>query len=377
MRETTLLTGGTGMVGRGLAALLLQRTSSDVLLLIHRNGQHLDKSDLVRRILGLPADEEYVSRLTILHGDITQTNLGLTTAEQEDLSRRLTHVLHAAASTRFDLPLEQARRINVGGSENVARLALRSPGLQQFGLLSTVYVSGTRTGRVEEAAPGQGTAFINSYEQSKCEAEIALWRLVPGLPLAVYRLSTVVGDSRNGHVTHFTAPHQALRIMHLGLGALVPGKPECPVDFISSDYSASTVFELFWENFACHQTYHITHGDGSLSLQEAVEENYRGLARADEEWARRRYPMPAIVTPAAFDLFMETALTARNLAMTSTLRALDRFARQFVHPKEFDRANVLAALPAYESRLPDVHDYYPKMIEYCVRTRWGRGQPLE
>ena len=372
MQQTVLLTGGTGMVGRGLAAMLLEKTSAHVFLLVHQSGSNLSKADTLQRMLSLEEPKQYASRLTILQGNIAQPALGLEAAEHLELTRRVTHVLHAAAATRFDLPLEQARLINVTGTENVARLALEMRGLQQFGFLSTVYVSGTRTGNIEESPPDPHVGFINTYEQSKCEGEIALWRFAADLPLAVYRLSTVVGDSRTGYVSHFTAPHQALRIMYLGLGAMCPGKPEYPVDLISSDYSAASVFELFWKHFAANRSYHITHGEGSYSLQEVIETNYRQLARGDTEWAGRAYPLPAIVSPEAFDLFMETALSARNTQVLATLRALDRFAREFVYPKHFDRTNTLAALPDYEKRLPDIREYYPKVIEYCLKTKWRK-----
>jgi long-chain acyl-CoA synthetase len=360
------------MVGRGLAGLLLQKTSARIYLLVHQSGGNLRKADVLEHMLSLPASDEYSSRLTILHGDITQPALGLEAAGRRELTGRVTHILHAAAATRFDMPLEQARLINVTGTENVARLALEMGSLQQFGFLSTVYVSGNRTGIIEEAPPDPGVGFINTYEQSKCEAEIALWRFAEDIPLAVYRLSTVVGDSRTGYVSHFTAPHQALRIMYLGLGAMCPGKPEYPVDLISSDYSAASVFELFWKHFVANHSYHIAHGQGSYSLQEVIETNYQQLARGDAEWASRAYPLPAIVSPDAFDLFMETALSARNTQMLATLRALDRFAREFVYPKQFDRSNTLAALPAYERQLPDIREYYPKVIQYCLMTKWRK-----
>jgi len=69
---------------------------------------------------------------------------------------------------------------------------------------------------------------------------------------------------------------------------------------------------------------------------------------------------------------METALEAQNTGVIGTLRALDSFARQFVYPKQFAGANVLTALPDYESQLPDIRQYYRKVVEYCVRTKWGR-----
>jgi nucleoside-diphosphate-sugar epimerase len=372
MRDTVLLTGATGTIGRDLVALLLQRTDADLVLLIHKNGAELDPASLLERVLSMRPRADDVSRVTVLHGDITRADLGLNEETCAHLRRRLTHILHAAASTRFDLPLEQAWLINVTGTQNVASLGLQCSALRQFGFLSTIFVSGKRTGSIEETPPSTGAGFVNTYEQSKCHAELALWASAEKLPVAVYRLSTVIGHSRTGHVHQFAAPHQAARIMHLGLGAMVPGRPDYKVDLVSSDYSALCIFELFWRNFSANRTFQLAHGEGSLTLQEVIEANYDILARLDSDWASRNYPMPAIVTPDAFDLFLDSAVSAANPALVATLRALDRFARQFVYPKQFQSQNVEAAIADYRVHLPDIREFYPRVIEYCMRSRWGK-----
>jgi nucleoside-diphosphate-sugar epimerase len=374
MHGNIFITGGTGMVGREIVSLLLERTDASVNLLIHENGSGAGKELILKTFFNSPAKSDYVERLNIFHGDITQPNLGLPDTEYQQLTRNITHVIHAAASTRFDLPLREARRINVNGTENAAKFALDCHHGPHFGFISTAYVSGKRTGEIKETELEHDAGFVNSYEQSKCEAELALRKFSGKVPISVYRLSTVIGDSRTGAVSHFIAPHQAIRIMYLGLGAMTPGTPGYEVDLIASDYAADTIFRLYWENFVPGSVFHITHGSGSFTLQEIIEENYRVLGRVDPEWLKRDYPMPVIVNAETFDLFMKSAEVAKNPVVKRMLRTLNSFSGQLVYPKGFDRTELHAALPDYEEGLPDIRDYYGRVIEHCVRTNWGKSQ---
>ena len=92
-------------------------------------------------------------------------------------------VIHSAASVAFDLPIEEARAINVEGTRRVLDFAGAVPDLQRVAYVSTAYVAGDRRGTVYEDDRETGT-FRNSYERSKHEAE------------AVVRSSTAAVDDR-------------------------------------------------------------------------------------------------------------------------------------------------------------------------------------
>ena len=373
MNDKIFITGGMGMVGREIASLLMQKTEANIYLLIHEQGSSFDKGEIMS-ILSLPNKKEFQKRLKIVRGDITKMNLGIEKSDYQELINNITHIVHAAASTRFDLPIEEARKINVIGTRNVALFAKDCDHIIQFGFLSTAYISGKRTGVIKEKEPEHTAGFVNTYEQSKYEAEILLKDFSNNFPISIYRLSTVFGDSKTGKVSHFTAPHQAIRMMYLGLASMLPGTPDYSVDLISSDYSASTVFDLYWKNFKPNQTFHITHGIQSFILQEIIDESYKQLALSDPEWSLRNYPKPTIVSGDTFDLFMNSATAANNPILQKTLNALNHFAHQLLYPKEFDRKNLLSVLPDYEKGLPQIRDYYGKVIQYCIKTKWGKIQ---
>ncbi|MFC1643310.1 alpha/beta fold hydrolase, partial [Myxococcota bacterium] len=89
---------------------------------------------------------------------------------------------------------EQIRRTNVEGTRNAVALAA-AVGVTEFFYVSTAYVSGTRSGQIEEVLSSGSGEFCNHYEESKSEAErevvarCAEW----GIRCTILRPSVVVG----------------------------------------------------------------------------------------------------------------------------------------------------------------------------------------
>lgn len=359
------------MVGRDLVPLFLKNTDWEIYLLVHDQGASLETENLLKTFFELASDQQFLKRVHLLSGDITKENLGIV---GEAIESKITHIIHAAATTRFDLPLEEARRINVTGTDHVLRFAEKCQNLKQFGFISTAYVSGKRVGTIYENGERHHDGFVNSYEQSKYEAEEMIESRKGKVPSAIYRLSTILGDSITGKVLHFTAPHQSLRIMYLGLASMVPGTPDYSVDLIPSDYTALTLFKLFSEHFQEGQIFHITAGkQKSYTLKELIDESFQYLGKFDPSWEKRHYPKPTIASVEAFELFLESVRAADNQLLRGVVSALGNFAHQLTYPKKFDISNLLAALPEYEKDLPDIREYYSKVVQYCLKTNWGKN----
>jgi fatty acyl-CoA reductase len=58
-----------------------------------------------------------------MDGDVSQNNLGLMDSEIQYLIDNCQIVIHSAATVRFDSPLNQAFRINVGGTTTILKIA--------------------------------------------------------------------------------------------------------------------------------------------------------------------------------------------------------------------------------------------------------------
>jgi long-chain acyl-CoA synthetase len=361
-----LITGSTGMAGREITRYLLARTDVQLTLFVHDTGGGLSRPRLLREIFRLGPAQPMIRRIRLVRGDLTRDRLGLPSAVYADLARSVDGIIHAAATTRFDLPLAEARRVNVVATKQLVRFAKHCRNLTRFALLSTVFVSGRRQGRILESERAHTAGFVNTYEQSKHEAEACLES--SGLPYEIYRLSTLVGDSQTGFTSHFTTPHQALRVMHLGLASLVPGLPDYSVDLIPTDWAAATIVNHFLNEFQTGRVVHLVAGNArSYSLAQVIDESYDRLGELDPTWKTRRYPKPAIATQAAFQLLVRSAEQARDPLMIGVLGMLKYFTEQFSYPKEFDTTNLNAAHPA-----PDIRDYYGRVVAYCLKTKWGR-----
>ena len=362
-----LLTGSTGMAGREITRFLLLNTDCHVTLLLHETGRGLSRQRLLRDVFRLEPDPQHIRRIRLVRGDLTKDRFGIGDDLYRGLADSVDGIIHAAATTRFDLALIDARRVNVVATEQVVRFAKRCRNLARFAMLSTVFVSGRRRGRILESERAHAAGFVNTYEQSKYEAEAYLES--SDLPYAIYRLSTLVGDSQTGFTSHFTTPHQSLRVMFLGLASLVPGLPDYSVDLIPTDWAAATIVNLFLNHFEPGRVFHLVAGTArSYSLAQIIDESYDRLGELDPAWKARHFPKPAIATQAAFQLLVRSAEQAKDPLMVSVLGTLKYFTEQFSYPKDFDATNLDGAQPA-----PNIRDYYSRVVAYCLRTKWGRS----
>src|SRR5581483_7637215 len=178
-----------------------------------------------------------------VQGDLSRDSLGLDPDVAERLRREVTGIVHCAAEVRFSLPLQQVRNINVAGTERLLDFARGCAKLRAFAHVSTVYVMGAEEGTLPEART-HATRWISSYEQSKYEAEELALEAARTLPVAVYRLSSIIGDAATGRVRQFNHVHQMLRLMPRKLLPAIPGDAEARMDLIPSDAALEALAHL-------------------------------------------------------------------------------------------------------------------------------------
>jgi nucleoside-diphosphate-sugar epimerase len=370
MDATVLLTGATGSLGREVLRQLLGRDASVVLLLRPGNdGAERRFSSLVRGLAG-DVSGAAVDRFSFVSGDLSLAGAGLAREDGDRLGREVTHVLHLAADTRFSLPLAEARAGNLDTTLELVRLAEGFADLRAFGFASTLYVAGTRTGQIREDDLAD-TTFVNTYERAKFETERALRARMDHLPVAVYRVATLLGSARTGEVSSPTAIHRALRLYHRGLVPMIPGDPAQPVELLDVEHAAEAVSRLLLHSFAPGKTHHVMGGpERSFRLGDLIDETHRGFAALDPDWARRGIEPPAVVSARTYALFERTVHEAADPAMAAVVRAMATFVPQLLYPKTFDRANSTHALPGWDP--PHVGDYYRKVLSRLLTSRWGR-----
>lgn len=174
----SVVTGAAGFVGRALVRRLL--AAGDVVRAIVLDGDPLAEE--------LRALDPSGARLEIVPGDVTAYR------SIADVFAGAHRVFHAAALVHAWVPWTVYRKVNVGGTQNVARAA-HEHGVQRLVAISTSDVFGIprRGERMDESSPFQ---FWNEpYPDTKIEAERWLWRFreQTGIPLSVIYPGWVYG----------------------------------------------------------------------------------------------------------------------------------------------------------------------------------------
>jgi thioester reductase-like protein len=354
-----LLTGATGFVGMELLARYLEREGRPITCLIRARDDAAARTriDAVLGNLFGRGAARHKHRVEAVAAELTAPGLGLAPATRRRLAETTGTIVHSAASVSFALPLEEARAINVEGTERMldfASAAHAAGGLDRYTHISTAYVAGTHDGQFREADLAVGQRFRNSYEQSKFEGE-QLVRAHQDIPWTILRPSIVVGDRRSGWTSAFNVLYWPLRAFSCGLFKAVPAVPTAPVDVVSVDYVADAIHELTRQPAGIGQTYHLTAGADASTMDE--------IAQLASRYFRR--PLPRVVPPGEFAAF-EGGLSAAALESSRV------YFPYFSMGTTFDDAASRARLrPAGISASP-LHDYLDRLLDFATRSRWGK-----
>jgi len=358
-QRTILVTGGTGTLGRELVARFARSRDASVVVLA-RGSAHRRPAVLPHGVRVLVSD--------VRHGSM----LGLSETDRAMLRDSVTDIVHCAADTTFNRPLADARATNVTGTEAVLAFAKDCPRLQRLACFSTVYVAGRATGCFTEQDVGGADGFVNSYEQSKAEMEAVVRDAMGELPIAIYRLSTIIGDARSGEVSGFNAIHHALRLLYQGLAPMVPGRESGLVDLIPVDFAADASHYLLEREFAAGATYHLCAGvTKSATLGALLDATMAAFERYRPAWRKRSIARPAIVELETYELFVRSVEEAGNQVLLQATRAVQAFAYQLAYPKVFDARRADGVLAPAGISAPNVLDYYDRIVRWCIETNWG------
>ena len=206
-------------------------------------------------------------------GELTLPGLGLARRDEHRLRREVTSVIHCAASVSWDLPLSQAREINVVGTRRVLELAeeiQRCGRLDRLVHVSTAYVAGRHHGSFAETDLIVGQRFRNTYEQTKAEGELVVRRFADRLPIAVVRPSIVVGESDSGWTPAFNVIYWPLRAFARGLLRELPALPESRVDIVPVDYVADAIVHALYAGAATPGVLLATAGHDALTAESLI-----------------------------------------------------------------------------------------------------------
>lgn len=349
-RRTFLLTGVTGFLGKVVLEEILRRRDElgveKVHVVIRRSGSRTAAERFAHEVVASPCfaalPPDWTRLVEVVQADLETPGLGLN-GHGHGLEQSVTHVVHAAASVSFDLPIAEAAQANVVAALNVLEFAKRCPRLERMVDVSTAYVTphGGRDARVpEELAPLprpasrilddilRGTVserrllresgHPNTYTLTKSIAEHLLLERRGTVPLTVVRPS-VISASLQHPVPGWIDSTAAFGgfVLMLGLGHLraVVGHGASRLDIVPVDEVAARILRACTDG-APPTLLHATAG-GALSP--TLLECYDGIAEYFGVNRVQRRPNLAYIGPRRLRFLMADAL---HHQLPATLRSL-------------------------------------------------------
>lgn len=359
------LTGATGFLGRRLLADMIRQGESVTVLV--RAPDHDAARKRISEALAtidplLPP--LLASSLTVCPGALDRPGLGLAERGREWIVETCGTFVHCGASVRFDLPLETARAVNVEGTRAMLELALmraRRHGLQRFDFVGTAYVAGDHNGIVFEEEFDGSVQHRNSYERSKFEAERLVHDAAGDLPVTVYRPSIVTPVVESDARSPIDWP---VRIYASGLWRTCPGRPDTPLDLVTSSFVCDSIRALHQTPASIGRTFHLTAGvEGAITLDDT--------GAVLEQLIPGSKPLK-FVDPGTWKRYIHPILRWVPGSTGKIVRTGELYLPYFLNNPRFDNSNTVELLAGTGIEIPHSRDVLEQLLANVLHRRLAR-----
>ena len=258
--DRVLLTGATGYLGAFLLDELLHRTDATVYCLVRAKSADEAMAKLRNNLATYQLDPPDVDRRVVpVLGDLARPRLGLADETFTQLAESIDTIYHNGALVNFVYPYHLLRAANVGGTQEVLRLASRSR-VKPVHFVSTfsVHTSPERHGvdviHENDALPSC-ESLHDGYSQSKWVAEKLINAAqARGLPTVIYRPGRITGHSQTGVANTSDFMHTMIAGC-LSVGAAP--QLEVDVDMTPVDFVSRAIVALARQPASVGKTFHL------------------------------------------------------------------------------------------------------------------------
>lgn len=343
-----LVTGFPRMIARCITSKLLQKYPECRVQLLVRQKFLQEAKTFVD---GLQDNE----RITVLEGDATAIDLGLSGLEWKTLASEVTHIQHHAYVSYEGAPERDIRALNIQGTHEVLELARHASKLRRLVHHSTAHVSGDRTGTVFEDDLEKRQHFRSVIEESRFIAERLVRREMDRIPLTILRPALVVGDSTTGEIDRFDGPYLFVLLILTAPAELsfpLPARGDAPLNLVPIDYVVNAACALMDDPGAVSRTVH---------LVDHAPLHARKVYEVIASTAGRKMPrgfIPANVTRAVL----------RAPGLERLLRSPRAFFEQLATNVNYDSRTARDLLGPHGIHCPPFEQYVDPMVQY-VRDR--------
>jgi thioester reductase-like protein len=196
------LTGVTGFVGAFLLRELLDSTNATIYCLVRARSEE-NAVDRIRENLQEYHlwNDAFVQRIVPIVGDLKLPRFGVSDETWQRLSETIDVIYHCGSKLSYVAPYEYLSAANVGGTQEVLRLAtlVKTKPVHYVSSLGILLAYQVPEGGGEDDELDQTKCPVVGYFQTKYVSEkvvrIARSR---GIPVTIHRIGLIVGDSRTG-----------------------------------------------------------------------------------------------------------------------------------------------------------------------------------
>ena len=364
------MTGAPGQIGLWLLARLLERKDLTVTCLTGPEDVDLAHESLSPPLVGRMMaagcwKEDYRESLHLLDGNLEQERFGLSVQTWDALSADTDLVLHSGLHVNLAQSYSFLRRVNVLGTVEVIRFCCDQK-LKPLHFISSLSVI-DHTARTNPAEPVKEDDPFDSYAGLTSGYILTRWVMdqmvrrasARGLPTALYRFTTVSGDTI-GHRCDTGEIYWRLLRYCCKSGALPAGKRK--VDMLPVDVAADMVLTIAASPACYGKAYHICNPEPEPW---SVWENYlRRLGHQVEtlpasEWISRLQKLPETEHDDNSRILLSMAskdgydpIQALSIDMQNTLACLNT--RGFIIPRfSFEHFKACHEVMVREGWLPE------------------------
>lgn len=296
--ETIFITGFPGFIAGRLVERLAREGARFILLVqpVLLQRAYEDVAQIVAET-GAP-----VEKFSIVEGDITKPNLGLTQPDLERARAETHTVFHLAAAYDLAVAAEVGQLVNVQGTKNVNEFAKTIASLRRYHHVSTCYVAGRRSGLIREDELEHTAGFRNHYEESKYLAELSVEALKSEMPVTIHRPAVVVGDSRTGETAKYDGIYYLIHYLRRwpgGLTLLNIGNSKVSLNLVPIDFVIEAMVALANDDRAIGTTVQIA--DPTPLTTEQLFDEIAKTVGGRKSWVTvpRNIVYPVLMAPGA------------------------------------------------------------------------------
>ena len=268
--QTIFITGFPGFIAERLVKHLA-KLNARFLLLVQPSLLSRARSDIARIAATTGTDP---ANLSIVAGDITEENLGMSSAAADRARSETTTLFHLAAIYDLAVARDLAMRVNLDGTRNVNKFARSIKDLWRYHYISTCYVAGKREGIIMENELLHDAGFRNHYEETKYLAEMEVETLKSELPITIHRPAVVCGDSLTGETAKYDGLYYLIHYLRrwpTGLTLLNIGNREVRLNLVPVDFVIESMVTLARDDRAIGATIQLA-DPAPLTTQQLFDE---------------------------------------------------------------------------------------------------------